>query len=240
MKLASLLILLLGLLGLAYAPRPPRAAAAGACGGSCKLYLPFMSVAPPIPHLSAPSNGAQLDTIAPILTWTPQITGTYQIQAATDASFATPAISATTILPNLQPAQHILDGNLSPTTTYYWRVGVFFQGSQRYSPTWRFTTSAKNYAILPPHPRLLAPSNGALLPAREATVSWAATPNALYYRVKIYNPGGTLFDSAIIAAPTTSYHVAGLAAGTAYTWSAKALNQYGWGTYPSAWSFRTP
>ncbi len=241
MKKATLLLVLLGLLGLAYAPRTPLVAAAGACsGGPCKLYLPLMSVAPPFPHLSAPPDGAQLQTIAPILSWTPQITGTYQIQAATDPSFTTPTISATTILNNLQTAQHIPDGNLKPATTYYWRVGVLFQGSQRFSSVWRFTTSPKNTALLPAHPPLLAPSNGAHLPAREVALSWQGAPTELYYRVKVYNPDATLFTSAIIAAPSTTYNVAGLAAGTTYTWKVKAFNQYGWGDYSSPWSFTAP
>ena len=240
MKKATLLLVLLGLLGLAYAPRTPLVAAAGACGGGpCKLYLPLMSVAP-VPRLNAPANDTQLDTIAPIFSWTPVITGTYLIQAGTDPSFTTTEISATTVLHDLQTAQHILDGNLHTQTLYYWHVGVLFNGSYRFSSTWRFTTSPKNTALLPTRPTLLAPSNGAHVPAREATMSWEALPNVWYYRIKVYNPDGTLLTSGIVSASTISYHIAGLAAGTTYTWKVKALNQYGWGTYPTAWSFTTP
>jgi hypothetical protein len=244
MKKASRQLVLLSLISLlaliAHHPFPRAAAATGCNGGACKLYLPLMAVALPIPQLVAPPNNAQLDTIAPILSWTPLITGTYRIQASTDTSFATTAISATTALGDLQTAQHVMDGNLNPLTTYVWRVGVLFQGSYRFSSIWQFTTPAKNTALLPPHPQLLAPANRSHLPAGEVALSWQAIPNSLYYRVRVYNPDASLFTSAIIAAPATSYHIAGLAAGTTYTWKVKALNQYGWGTYPTAWSFTTP
>jgi hypothetical protein len=232
----------MSLLALAYAPETHSAHAAGTgCdGNTCLVYVPIVMVPPPTPELIAPADGAQIVSLAPLLSWTPQITGTYLIQAATDPSFATPAISTTAELLDLQPARHVLDGNLLPTTTYYWRVGLYQASNYLFSPIRRFTTPVKNSAILPPRPELLAPPDQAPLPAREVTVSWRGLPDALYYRVKVQNPDGTLFTSAIIKAPTTTFHVAGLAAGTTYTWKVKALNQYGWGTYPKPRSFTVP
>jgi hypothetical protein len=244
MKKASRQLILLSLISLLALVAPHTSsnatAATGCNGGACKLYLPFMAAALPIPKLVAPSNNAQLDSIAPILSWTPLITGTYQMQASIDPSFATNAISLTTLISDLQTVQYVVSGNLSPLTTFAWRVGVLFQGSYRFSPVWQFTTSAKDSTLLPPKPQLLAPANGSHLPASEATLSWQAIPDSLYYRVRIYNPDGSLLTTPIIAASATSYHIAGLAAGATYTWKVKALNQHGWGTYPTAWSFTTP
>ena len=100
--------------------------------------------------------------------------------------------------------------------------------------------SASSFALLPARPQLLSPPDHTVLPAREVTVSWRGLPNTLYYRIKVYNPDATLFTSAIVAASATSYHIAGLAPGATYSWKVKALNQYGWGTYPTPWSFTAP
>lgn len=208
---------------------------ASAAGCPCHLYLPLVQPAPPFPRLVAPADGAALGSLAPLLSWTPQISGTYEIQAATDPAFSTLAISATADLRDTQLAQHIPDGNLAELTRYYWRVGVVYHAGLLFAQPWSFTTPAKNNALLPPRPQLLTPPNGGALPATNVTLTWQAVPNAWYYRVKIYDASSRLFDAQILSG--TSYHVGGLTPGATYTWEVKALNQYGWGTYPPPWSF---
>jgi fibronectin type III domain protein len=89
-------------------------------------------------------------------------------------------------------------------------------------------------------PALAAPADGATLPAREVTLSWQAVSGALYYRVRIFAPDSSIFDSAIVPASTLSYPVIGLAPSTAYTWRVRTLDQYGWGPYSAPRSFTAP
>src|SRR5215467_10374516 len=97
------------------------------CSG-CQIYLPVVARPLPIPQLDQPANAAQIGSLAPLLSWTPQITGTYKIQVATSPAFPpapTTEVSTTTTVQNLQPQIHVMDSNLKfGATTYYWRVGV--------------------------------------------------------------------------------------------------------------------
>jgi hypothetical protein len=208
------------------------------CGG-CQVYLPVVALPLPIPQLNQPADGAQIISLAPLLSWTPQITGTYKIQVATSPAFPpapTTEVSTTTTVQNLQPQIHVMDSYLKfGATIYYWRVGVVFQGSYLFSPIQSFTTPTSSVTPLPPSPVLTAPSDHAILPAPNAVLSWQSVPGALYYRVKIYSPGPTLFDSAILSA--TSYNVTGLNVGVSYTWKVKTLDQHGWGNYGKTRTF---
>jgi hypothetical protein len=184
---------------------------------------------------------AQIDSLAPLLSWTPQITGTYKLQVATSPAFPpapTTEVSATSKLRHLQPQVHVMSSNLKfGATTYYWRVGVVYQGSYLFSPIRSFTTPAKSTTPLPPAPVLLAPADHAILPAPNVVLSWQSMPGALYYRVRIYSPGPTLLDSAIVPATTTSYQISGLTAGVSYTWKVKTLDQHAWGDYGAIRTF---
>ena len=210
------------------------------CDG-CQIYLPLVARPLPIPQPEQPANGAQIDSLAPLLSWTPQITGTYKIQVATSPAFPpapTTEVSATTTVQDLRPQVHVMDSNLKfGATTYYWRVGVLFQGSYLFSPIQSFITPASSVTPLPPAPVLIAPADHATVPAPDVVLSWQSVSGALYYRVRIYSPGPTLFDSAIVPATTTSYQVTGLSAGLSYTWKVKTLDQHAWGNYGTIRTF---
>lgn len=238
-RLKTIALLIAGLLLVATMQCAARSTAIAAplCLGGCRVYLPLVERPFPVPQLSDPANGAHVVSLAPLLSWTPQISGTYLLQVSPDPLFSTTTISATNDVHTAQLIQHIPDGNLAPTTTYYWRVGLAEGDSYAFSSVWQFTTPQKNSALLPPRPQMLAPTNGAVLSATEATLSWRNVQNAQYYRVKVYGPDGKLFDAQILSALSTTYHVTGLTPGGTYSWEVKALNQYGWGTYPPRWTF---
>jgi hypothetical protein len=208
----------------------------------CKVLLPLTRVAPVEPLLIDPANGAQIVSLAPVLTWTPTISSTYHVQISTDPSFATTRVNDEEDWPNPLPALafHITGSNLDLATTYYWRIGVFYRGSYRYAPVRTFRTPT----IRPPKaasPVLAAPPNNTTLPVLDVTLSWQSVPGALFYRTQVRTPGPTPFDSEIVPASTPSYHVqVPLVSGTTYTWRVRTFDQYGWGEFGAEWSFTAP
>ena len=240
----TLFALLCLALGSAVVGRPARHVIAqqNCTSTPCKVYLPLVRGAPVEPRLNDPANGAQIVSLAPILTWAPTISSTYQVQVSSDPSFTTTQVNANnpwhTPLPAL--AFHITGSNLQPATTYYWRVGVFYQGSYRYSAVWTFRTPTNRPPKAAP-PALAAPPNGTTLPAPDVTLSWQGVPGALFYRVQVRSPGPTSFDSEIVPASTPNYHVQKtLVPGTTYTWRVRTFDQFGWGDYGAEWAFTVP
>jgi len=238
--------LLCTLILLALMTIPPAASsglAATKCGsGGCRTYFPFTAKAPPTPLPVAPVNATQTGSLAPMLSWTQLISGTYLIQVSTDPSFATTVVNTAIRVEDPLPSQvtHVLGNNLGEATLFYWRVGLRLSGGYLFSPTWSFATPTMNSRLLPLPPHLLAPPNHTTLVAQQTTLSWAAVPSALYYRIRVENLDGTIFALEFRDASATTLPITGLAAATTYTWRVKVLNQYGWGNYQTQWDFRTP
>lgn len=221
----------------------PNAAATRAApecsNGTCTVYLPLIRVAPPPPQLIEPANGATVTSLAPLLRWSPVEPGTYQVQVASDPAFTTLVFTTTTRLnAPVQPQVYVMGTN-QIQTTLYWRVGELRPEGTVFSPTWSFTTPAKDSSKLLLAPGLVAPANQATVPAQSVTVNWQSLPGALYYRVGVYAPDGSQVAADILAAPTTAFTVNNLSAGTTYSWRVKALNAYGWSVYSTSWSFTT-
>src|SRR5690242_586708 len=93
---------------------------------SCQIYLPLIAYHPQI-ILIAPSAGARIDSLAPVLAWQPAVAGGYRIQVSEDSAFAPTssfALSTTTDVKLPLPAQMntLITSNLKPQQTYYWRI----------------------------------------------------------------------------------------------------------------------
>ena len=261
MKLSLQAILPLILFGLSLAgtaapPSTPTAAARAGrapvtqaeCTASCTILLPLVSVPPIAPILIEPAYQAQVDSIAPTLTWSPAITGTkYLIQLASTPDFVagTFEISTTDSFKQVPvtPQHYVPRSNLDGLTTYYWRVGVFLPDGIHYSPTGQFTTAVEDPARLAPTPLLIDPPDGARIGTLTPTMVWAPVAGAVIYRVRLYDPNGQdLQTSSLVAAPTTSYTVRALLPKVVYYWRVRVYNGYGWNDYgPTPGSrFRTP
>ncbi|HEY3227890.1 MAG TPA: fibronectin type III domain-containing protein [Roseiflexaceae bacterium] len=233
----------------AAAPAPQRSASptADCSAGPCVLFLPLVDVAPLAPILNDPLDQAQVDSIAPTLTWTPAITGTkYTIQIASSPDFVsgTVVLSATNILSApTQALQHSVPrGNLKGVTAYYWRVGVYLPDGIHYSQTAQFTTAADDPARYPPPPPQLAPPNGAKVTTTTPTFVWAALPGADFYRVKIIDrlTGQTVRTSSAIDAPQTSYTPSDplLLHNRTYQWQVRSHTSYAWSDYGPLWDVK--
>lgn len=103
---------------------------------------------PSIPALTSPLKGAVIDDLTPRLTWRASTVpaGTtfshYQIQIATDSTFASPLLDTT--VSALSPAEFTLTSPLAVNTKYYWRVRAFNTKGEcsAWSVVWYFRTSA--------------------------------------------------------------------------------------------------
>lgn len=207
------------------------------CTGNCQIYLPLTQTIPAVPQLGTPPDRTPIITLAPTLSWTPPVSGTYNLQIANDSIFASIALSVTTTLLDTQPMSYTLDSNLLGATTYYWRVGVRMDTGTFFSAPQSFITPKKDLSLLPPRPQLLTPANGASVLATSTDLTWQSIPDTLYYRINVYDSQHNLFASQRLNVST--YTLSGITLGTSYTWEVKALNQYGWGTYPAPWAFQT-
>ena len=195
--------------------------------------LPPDSPAPPLQIV--PPNGAALDTISPSFTLDNSLLGQrawaqLQYSPAPDFSsgvdgFRFARFQGTSTAP--------LDCNLSPATTYHWRVRSSLDGVTwgPWSGVWFFTTPAGG--TLPGTPALLSPANGGTVSSLRSALTWSPVSGATRYAVTV---GGSTFFSS------TSEYTLGvnLDPATVYTWSVSARNTYGWGNESSEWTFTTP
>jgi hypothetical protein len=102
---------------------------------------------PSVPALMSPLNNATVDDLTPRLTWRASTlpAGTtfdyYQIQIATDSTFASPLFDGT--VATLSPAEFTLTTPLAANTKYYWRVRAFNTKGEysAWSVIWYFKTS---------------------------------------------------------------------------------------------------
>jgi len=212
------------------------------------VYLPIISQPAIAPLLNDPIAGAQVDSIAPRLTWTPAITGTlYYIEVATSPTFSDTIKFDTTKsfkTPTQEVQQTIPSKNLDGSTTYYWRVGVQLPEGINYSSVAQFTTAPYDPARLPAAPALVSPANGARLTTLSPTVTWAPAPGAIAYRARLLDATNTkqVKTSGIIDASKTSTTFNSLVSQVVYYWQVRVYSSYGWGDFgpTPAWRFRTP
>ena len=216
----------------------------GCAPDTCRVCLPLLTRAPIAPILLEPSPQATIDSVAPVLRWSPAPTGTvYLLDVATSPDFTDIVFDSrrTFDTPTQEEQRTVVRDNLAGATTYYWRVGVQLPEGTNYSPVWSFTTAAFDAARLPAPPAQLAPRNGEQVTTLAPVLSWQAVPGADYYRVKMLNANGSRFrETGPIPATRTTYTASGLAPGTTYLWQVRVHTSYGWSDYGGLWSFRTP
>lgn len=212
-------------------------AAATAPAATSSLYLPTVFHPLSRPELRTPANGSNM-SLAPVLSWTLPMTGTYQVQLATDATFATTVLSRTLKYTDASVKVGTTlssNSNLDEQTTFFWRVGVLFQGTFAYSPVSTFTTPKEDDSLLPTAPEVI----GAQPLTNMVTLSWQPVSGALYYRVNIDTAERTGVRTALVEASNTSVKIEGLSPGTAYTWRVRALSATGWSKDTKAPAFTT-
>ena len=186
---------------------------------------------PAPPSLLSPLNGSTDELLSDTLSWnTSPSANLYHVEVSTSSSFSSTIINDSTASTS-QPV-----GNLSPSTTYYWRVqAINSAGPSGFSSVWGFATLAP-----PAPPSLLSPPNGSINQPLTDTLSWNASQNAIRYHVEVSISTNfiatTINDTAITS---TSMSTGALSGGTSYYWRVQAINSVGSGAFSSAWSFTT-
>jgi hypothetical protein len=212
---------------------PPRPTVAARVDAANRLHFPVFQQdinqrpCADAPVLISPPDGAQLDTRVPLLQWdgnNPNARVLY-VYIATDPEFRD--------WDRIRPAdphgfaQQYWPHNLEPGSTYWWRAmtncGLI---SSPYSPARTFTTGAVGF--LPDVPTLVAPDDGATVPATGVTLRWNAVPGAVDY-VRFYHPVISAIGPDYQLTPETEAAVTALIPGLTYEWWVAARSQFGYG-----------
>jgi hypothetical protein len=235
--LMTLLCALLVASALPGASAPQRAGAQT----NVNLYLPLVGSKVISPLLRSPSQGVALQTLAPLLSFTPSVTGTHRIEVSASDTFSTTVFSTTLNIrdTSLQTITRPVNSNLDDSTRFFWRVGLIQGGSSFFSEARTFETPDKSATALPPKPVLEAPQEGATLPAGRVTLRWQPVPEALYYRVTVDRADGSEFESALLDGAATTLELPDVPAGQSLNWKAKALTATGWSVFAGPVNFTT-
>jgi hypothetical protein len=136
--------------------------------------------------------------------------------------------------------------NLSPGTAYtvYMRA-VNTAGTGPWSAPQGFATSSPPAPPSPPNPVVFPPGAPTGLTAvagdASASVSWVAPSDSGSFPVTDYEVApAPIGGSCLVKAPATSCEVTGLANGTSYTFTVRALNGAGWGAWSAPSNAVTP
>ncbi len=171
------------------------------------------------PVLLAPSNGSAGIASAPALKWS-VVTNAANYDLYLDTTSPPTKLIAAGIGASaaLNGAISLPASNLTPGTTYYWRVAarndVFCKTPSASSAVFSFTTAAA--CTVPPAFVLTSPANGATNLVSPVSLIWPAVPGASTYDVYF----GSSTPPALVASglTTPSFQVKSLAANTKYSW----------------------
>ena len=207
-------------------------AGTGSWSGTLTFTTKSQVVAPSVPELVSPPNGATSTRTTDTLTWNPSRNAEYyRLQVALSSDF----LSFVADDSDLSGTSFILSG-LSSGSTYFWRVeAVNTAGVSGWSSPWTFTTGAP-----PATPTLMYPANGATNQPVNDTLRWAPSTHANSYEVAFSTYPS--LDSNVVQDSTSAADylvVNSLNSGTHYYWKVRAVNSFGVGAWSSKWEFTT-
>jgi hypothetical protein len=213
-----------------------------------------------VPILTSPANGSNLNTLVPLLRWNmgsiPNAVEA-RVQLSSDPQFS--QINASIYSDVQGGGEFQLLWNLSPSTRYYWRAFVVYNGTERYySDVWTFVTGSNG--VILPAPQLTTPINGVTTPSTQVTFQWSAVEGAIEYVVWISPIGQQTQvtetgDNVIVKGPqsitsptgggyyfrtTDTQFTTDLPAGSTFRWWVQARNDYAMGEDSEYEEFSTP
>jgi hypothetical protein len=191
------------------------------------MYGPKVPPQPPsAPQLSSPSDGATNQPASVTLTWQVSSGATlYRVQVSTDSTFAAVFYEDTAA----STSENV--SNLSPLTTYFWRVSASNQfGTSNYSAPFRFTTR-----LFPPSaPTLVSPPDGASNVSVSPTLLWNRATLATSYHVQVARDQSFAMIVTDADVSDTLLQVGPLENCVSYYWRVRASNDAGAGAYSTA------
>jgi len=208
----------------------------GGTSSASSLWSFTTAVAPGVPVLSSPTNGAMNQAVAGLtLSWTSGTGGpvtSYAVQVSTGSGFSSTVYSGSGLTATSQVLPTLVGG-----TTYYWDVSAMGPGGTTSATSARSFTTAP----IPDMPTLSSPSNGATGVPIALSLSWTTSNNATSYAIQV---------STISSFATTVWSASGLTgttwdtAGTlvnltVYYWRAGAKGLGGVSGWATPYSFTT-
>jgi len=189
-------------------------------------------VAPLVPLLAFPVNGATNQSITPTLSWyTSNMATSYILQVATNDAFSSLIFNSN--VGNVTSKQ--IDG-LDYLKTYYWRVSATNNYGTSYSITRNFMTTG----VVPQPPTLNTPINAATDIALPLTFTWNTSTGALSYILQVAtdnNFTNMVYNNDV--GNITSKQISGLNGSTKYYWRLTAVNSFGQSNPSDIWNFVT-
>ncbi|MDI6802603.1 MAG: T9SS type A sorting domain-containing protein [Bacteroidota bacterium] len=186
---------------------------------------------PAVPELVLP---AHRDTgIAPVTNfrWRQTLDAVqYHLQISSDTNITSIIFQDSTITDTTRTI------NLSPLTTYFWRVRAKNDSGITNSAVWRFRTRIP----VPSTTILVAPGNNDTSALLSPTLTWNSTQYASQYELEVAldnNFTNKIYTNTNLV--DTSEQIPTLISYIQYYWRVRAKNYVGTGQYSSVWNFKT-
>lgn len=188
------------------------------------------------PTLLSPSNQATNVELPVTLSWSNIPNANYYVlQVDNNSNFSSPEIN----LDNLTTSQYTIT-NLSPNTTYYWRVAVVVNSQQSaWSSVYSFTT--KDLPLLAP--ALVQPANNATGVSTQPKFTWLRVEGATKYHFQVamslsfdefslFYERNDLADTILVTTPIFPYR-------TQFFWRVRSFRNTQYSEWSDVWTFWT-
>lgn len=188
------------------------------------------------PTLLSPSNQATDVELPLTLSWSNVSNASYYVlQVDNNSNFSSPEIN----LNNLTSSQYTIT-NLSPNTTYYWRVAVVVNSQQSaWSSVYSFTT--KDLPLLAP--ALIQPVNNATSVSTQPKFIWLRVEGATKYHFQVamslsfdefsmFYEKNDLTDTILATTPIFPYR-------TQFFWRVRSFRNTQYSGWSDVWTFWT-
>lgn len=201
------------------------------------LALSNVVLAQPVaPSPSLPSDNSVKVAVDANIVWnSPMAVDSFEVEIATDTSFASPVVDTVQAGVNVYA---IPAGKLNNYVVYYWRVrGKDTNGFGAWSDTFSFRTIDR----VSPAPTLRTPENNEKTAPRLPDFRWDNVLRASRYQVQLSsNPSfNTLKLDTIFLSPNNAftYTKDTLLTSTGYYWRVRSENEVGWGDWSNSANF---
>ncbi|TAK66457.1 MAG: T9SS type A sorting domain-containing protein [Bacteroidetes bacterium] len=189
-------------------------------------------IAPDIPELASPPDGALNQSIKPTLRWLKTGRATYfHLQVSTDSLFSNIVVDDSTMMDTSKQTSP-----LQNSTTYHWHVRASNVGGvSDFSSVRSFSTIIDTPAI----PLPLYPENFAVDIPTTVIISWEPSALAEAYQVQLSLDSNFIQNTTTVSLSTASKEFSSLQPQTTYFWRVRASNAGGTSAYSSKQRFTT-
>ena len=198
------------------------------------------------PTLISPSDGSNQNTLIPTFQWNngnvTDITEVHLLILLHEDDFPNEWVYWVTSYNSGFNEERYDETNLTPATTYYWKVWLKCgEIESPHSELRSFTTGSADLIL--PAPTLLSPADGSEIYSYDLPVKlqWSAVTGAEEYKVEIYKwADGMWYRVWSTTVTETEYTIPfSLTQYSYYLWYVQPINDYALGTTSLGWTFET-